>query len=130
MDEGAIVLGAITVPGELRSMTYLRRFLRETAPSGHYDPDDVVLVGSELGGNAVAHTRTGKGGKLTVTLSRTNELLLLEVTDDGAGGARPYLKPESGGESGRGMRVVDALALRWGYRPDGDRTTVWAEFPA
>jgi hypothetical protein len=55
-------------------------------------------------------------------------VLLLEVTDDGADGARPVLKDEDGGESGRGIRVVDALASRWAFRQDPDHTTVWAEF--
>jgi signal transduction histidine kinase len=65
---------------------------------------------------------------VTVALRAAGERLVLEVTDDGAGGDRPRLRPEDGGESGRGMRIVDALARCWGYREDGARTVVWAEF--
>ncbi|WP_165970742.1 ATP-binding protein, partial [Actinomadura sp. 6K520] len=54
----------------------------------------------------------------------------LEVADDGAAGVRPHVKAEVGAESGRGMRIVAALASRWGFRADGHRTVVWAEFPA
>ncbi|MEV3923622.1 hypothetical protein [Actinomadura coerulea] len=32
--------------------------------------------------------------------------------------------------SGRGMRIVEALASRWGFHTDGARTVVWADFPA
>jgi hypothetical protein len=35
-----------------------------------------------------------------------------------------------GGESGRGLHIIAALAERWGHRADGARTTVWADFPA
>ncbi len=28
------------------------------------------------------------------------------------------------------MRIVDALAVRWGYRELGEWTVVWAEFAA
>jgi hypothetical protein len=36
---------------------------------------------------------------------------------------------ENGAESGRGLRIVAELSLRWGFHEDGDRTIVWAEFP-
>ncbi|WP_433154152.1 ATP-binding protein [Actinomadura nitritigenes] len=52
------------------------------------------------------------------------------MTDDGAGGARPVVRSEPDGESGRGLHIVAALAKAWGHRPDGPGTTVWAEFPA
>jgi hypothetical protein len=57
-------------------------------------------------------------------------VIVAEVTDDGAGGARPYVHDDDAdGLRGRGMRIIDALALGWGLRPDGDRTTVWMRFP-
>ncbi|TDC87988.1 ATP-binding protein, partial [Actinomadura sp. 7K507] len=46
------------------------------------------------------------------------------------GGERPVLRDAQLAESGRGLQIVDALAVHWGHRPDGPRTTVWAEFPA
>jgi hypothetical protein len=39
-------------------------------------------------------------------------------------------RPLSPSASYRGLRIVDALALRWGFCADGGRTTVWAEFVA
>ncbi|WP_165965256.1 ATP-binding protein [Actinomadura bangladeshensis] len=32
-------------------------------------------------------------------------------------------------EDGRGLRIIDALSLDWGVRPDGERTAVWLRFP-
>jgi hypothetical protein len=52
----------------------------------------------------------------------------LEVADDGAAGKRPQVKGEDGTETGRGMRIVEALSKRRGFRADGDRAVVWAEF--
>jgi two-component sensor histidine kinase len=92
--------------------------------------DDLVMVGSETVCNAIAHTASGRvGGKVTVTLAAGCGVYRLEVADEGAGGARPCPRSESGDESGRGLRIVSELSLRWGFREDGDRTIVWAEFP-
>jgi anti-sigma regulatory factor (Ser/Thr protein kinase) len=129
--EDPAVLGAITLPGLRRSVAYARAFLRDLLPPGHPLLDDLVTVGSETVCNAVTHTASGDpGGRVTVVLLADRDAYRLEVTDDGAGGARPCLRAEDGGEGGRGMRIVDALARRWGHRADGDRTVVWVEFSA
>ncbi|MCO6003975.1 ATP-binding protein [Actinoallomurus purpureus] len=129
--EEPVVLGEITLPGGRRSVAHARTFLRDLLPCGHPILADLVTVGSETVCNAVTHTASGRaGGQVRVVLLAERGAYRLEVTDDGAGGARPRLKPEDGGESGRGMRIVDALARRWGYRQDGARTVVWAEFPS
>ncbi|WP_433190621.1 ATP-binding protein [Actinoallomurus sp. CA-150999] len=131
MTEEAVVLGEITLPGVRGSVAHARAFLRELLPYDDPVLDDLVTVGSETVCNAVTHTASGQaGGRVTVVLLARGGAYRLEVTDDGAVGARPRLKAENGGESGRGMRIVDALADCWGYREDGARTVVWAEFPA
>lgn len=122
-----VVLGTVTLPGLERSVADARGFLRGLLAPGEV-LDDLTLVVSELVCNAITHTRSRDDGKVTVTLVQGPGVLLLEVTDDGADGARPVLKDEDGGESGRGIRVVDALASRWAFRQDPDHTTVWAEF--
>lgn len=122
------MLGQITLPGLRRSVAHVRTFLRDLLP-GHPLLEDLVTVGSETVCNAVTHTASGRtGGQVTVVLLVDGGAYRLEVTDDGADGARPSLQAENRGESGRGMRIVDALARRWGHREDGDRTVVWAEF--
>lgn len=125
---GLVVLGAITLPGVRRSVGYARRFLWDMLPSDHPVLDDLVTVGSETVCNAVTHTASGDGGRVTVSLLAGGDVYRLEVADDGADGGRPYVKAENGAESGRGMRVVEALSESWGFRADGDRTVVWAEF--
>ncbi|WP_433462963.1 ATP-binding protein [Spirillospora sp. CA-128828] len=127
MSGGLVVVGTITLPGVRRSVGYARRFLRDLLPPGHPVLDDLVTVGSETVCNAITHTASGDGGRVTVSLLAGGDVYRLEVADDGAGGGRPRLKAETGAESGRGLRVVEALSESWGFRADGDRTVVWSE---
>jgi anti-sigma regulatory factor (Ser/Thr protein kinase) len=92
--------------------------------------DDMALVVDEFAGNGIRHTASGRGGKIDVALWAGDGVLRAEVTDEGAGGARPVMRDAADGESGRGLHIVAALAERWGHRADGARTTVWADFPA
>ncbi|GAA3977483.1 hypothetical protein GCM10023085_69880 [Actinomadura viridis] len=130
---GLTLLASLTLPGVPGSAPCARRFLRDTLVPGHLAPgeevlDDMALVVDEFTGNAVRHTDSGQGGKILLRVLAGRGVLRAEVTDDGAGGARPLLRAAPEGESGRGLHIVDALASRWGHRPDGVRTTVWAEF--
>ncbi|WP_165975463.1 ATP-binding protein [Actinomadura rubrisoli] len=125
-----VVIGEVTLPGVRRSVGYARGFVRELLPD-HPGLDDLVTVTSEAVANAVRHTASGlEGGRVSVVLAVGPGVYRLEVRDDGAAVGRPHVKAEVGAETGRGMRIVDGLASRWGYRVDGSRTVVWAEFPA
>lgn len=143
------VLGEITLPGTRRAVGYARSFVRDLVLAAHADAqaaggrsadgrgagdtvvDDLVTVVSETVANAITHTASGlEGGRVTVVLTAGEGGYRLEVGDDGAAGRRPHVKDEVGAETGRGMRIVEALASRWGFRADGPRTVVWAEFPA
>ncbi|MFG2086944.1 ATP-binding protein [Spirillospora sp. NPDC048824] len=147
MDEAGAraVVGEVTLPGVRRSVGCARSFVREVA-GGRRGPDgvmvddtvlddtvldDMVTVASETVANAITHTASGlEGGEVTLVLWAGDGVFRLEVADDGATGQRPHVKEEVGAESGRGMRIVEALASRWGFRIEGARTVVWAEFPA
>jgi anti-sigma regulatory factor (Ser/Thr protein kinase) len=125
-----VVIGEITLPGVRRSVGSARNFVRCVA-AGHPALEDLVLVVSETVANAITHTASGlEGGLVTVAVLAGDGWHRVEVADEGAAGGRPHLKDETGAETGRGMRIVDALAPRWGFRADGARTVVWAEFPA
>jgi anti-sigma regulatory factor (Ser/Thr protein kinase) len=127
---GRVVLGEITLPGVRRSVGVARGFVRELA-AGAPAVDDLVVVVSETVANAVTHTASGlAGGRVTVVLTAGDGVYRLEVSDDGAAGGRPHVKAEAEAETGRGMRIVEALSARWGFRAEGARTVVWAEFPA
>ncbi|MEO7428335.1 MAG: ATP-binding protein [Acidimicrobiales bacterium] len=84
---------------------------------------DLVLCISEVVTNAVRHA--GTVGRMTV--SRDRHILTVEVAD----GSRdlPVRRPPSSiAASGRGLRILDQLALQWGTRRTSDGKIVWFEF--
>src|SRR5690349_5443872 len=91
----------------------------------------VALVVGELAANAVQHGRVpGHDFGLRIALDAVTGLVRVEVADAAAAKRPPASAPSScpEGESGRGLLLVEALALRWGTeprRPVGK--TVWAE---
>lgn len=91
----------------------------------------VALVVAELAANAVRHGRLpGRDFTLRLTLDPATHLVRIEIAD-AATTKRPPAGPPSSfpdGESGRGLLLVDALAVRWGTLPRVPLgKTVWAE---
>jgi len=83
--------------------------------------DTSELIVSELVTNAVNHAR----GPIEVRLLRGRSLVC-EVGDSSF--AMPTLRdPDTGADTGRGLRLVDRLAYRWGSRPTPCGKVVWAE---
>ncbi|MEV4276429.1 ATP-binding protein [Actinoplanes xinjiangensis] len=86
--------------------------------------DDVLIAVSELVQNVVQHT----GGDGRLTLSATADGLLIEVADTAV--TPPRLRhPDPRHAGGRGLLLIDAMALRWGTRHHDDGKTVWAVMP-
>jgi len=102
----------------------VRRGLRPlfSSPS---DPiaDSVELVASELVSNVVQHT--DGGGTAQAWDPDPDVPFLLEVTDSGSGEPAAATPNDDGG---RGLRIVDDIADRWGVNPRTHGKTVWAEF--
>ena len=85
------------------------------------------LVTSELITNSVK----ARCSQLVLQLSVHRGWLQLGVEDDGDG--TPALShSDAHDDHGRGLRIVDAVADRWGITPVGDGKQVWAhlEVPA
>ncbi len=82
--------------------------------------DDAEIIVSELATNAVLHARCG----FTVKLRRDRNCLHISVSD---GSDRlPTLKAASAQRnSGRGLRVVEALAEAWGTKRTTKGKSVW-----
>lgn len=70
--------------------------------------DDVALVVTELGANAVIHSGSGRdGGTFTVRLALTTTAVELTVADQGPLSVPAQREPD---ESGRGLSIVHQLA--------------------
>ncbi|QIY94506.1 ATP-binding protein [Streptomyces sp. S1D4-11] len=83
------------------------------------------LLVAELAANSALHGRVrGREARLVVTLDATE--VRVEVSD-ARGDRLPVKRPGEGGESGRGLLLVEALADDWGVRPHAPGgKTVWA----
>jgi len=99
-----------------------------TSSLGHVERGDVMLVISELVTNAVRHVVYGPGEatvSLAVGVARLR--LRIEVCDPGAGFSIEGVHPSApDAPDGRGLLIVDAIALRWGASRGG-RHCVWTE---
>ncbi|MEU9350062.1 ATP-binding protein [Streptomyces griseoloalbus] len=121
-----------------RGARLARRFaVRCVEAWGHPPASDVscaiALVVGELAANAVRHGRVpGRDFVLRLLLDEVAGLVRVEVADAAATKRLPTstspAAPE--GESGRGLLLVEALAVRWGSAPRHPLgKTVWAEVP-
>lgn len=111
-------------PGLCRQVRDWIRHAVADSPSAA-DPDDAALAVSEFFSNAVTH---GPSGSVLVGYCLWRQGARIVVCD--AGGRRvPCLREEarSWQESGRGLRVVNAIAARWGTFICGQSRVVWCD---
>ncbi len=103
-----------------------RRFVREVLELWECgDPDAVLICTDELVSNAIVHVSSD----IDVVVRRTDDAIRVEVHDDSP---RPPLRKVHAmdADSGRGLRVVEALSWRWGVDSKGAGKAVWFEVPA
>ncbi|CNF82570.1 Histidine kinase-%2C DNA gyrase B-%2C and HSP90-like ATPase [Mycobacterium tuberculosis] len=118
-----VVLGALTVDRDASSVALLRRYVDGALELEGIDAEDLQLITSELGTNAVAH---GAGERIRLLLTGNDEHVRVEVSD--GGGGEPVVREAGlGAECGRGLMIVEAVAERWGVRRGEAETCVWAE---
>jgi anti-sigma regulatory factor (Ser/Thr protein kinase) len=84
---------------------------------------ELLLCVSEVVTNAVLHARS----PATMTVRRSDDLLTVEVRDNDP--SPPVRQPHSTtATTGRGLRILDDLTVRWGTRPTADGKVVWFDF--
>ncbi|WP_424211368.1 ATP-binding protein [Streptomyces sp. BI20] len=103
-------------------------------PRGSAAFDSFTLVVAELTSNSALHGRVpGRDFELRLLLTPDGSAVRVQVSDTHP--RRPVAPPAEcppvpGEEGGRGLVIVDALALRWGVRERvGPGKTVWADCP-
>ncbi|MHB9859487.1 ATP-binding protein [Streptomyces sp. YIM S03343] len=91
----------------------------------HYDYE-VRLCATELVTNVIDHI--GEGTPVTVRVASADDgRTRIEVTDNDPRALPVRLSADATDESGRGLALLDALALRWGVDQEPDHKTVWCE---
>jgi anti-sigma regulatory factor (Ser/Thr protein kinase) len=122
----AVRSGRIELPGTLEAAAYARRAVEDHL--GRLVDDlplrDVCLMVSELATNAVLHGPRTSGA--VMYLAASPRCLRVEVCDGGSGFDFPRGERPEGVLGGFGLRIVDAMASRWGVAGD-DGTCVWFE---
>ncbi|MDF5759208.1 ATP-binding protein [Spongiactinospora sp. TRM90649] len=134
---GMCVIGDMRFPGRTDIMSdvriYVAQWLVIANPESAENGDllyDVRLLVTELAGNAVKHTVSGRWryGSFRVRMWLGTRRVRVEVTDQGAL-TRPRLRAAPTGSGGRGLRIVDATAVQWGVARRGVGRGVWFELP-
>ncbi|TFV67188.1 UNVERIFIED_ORG: ATP-binding protein [Bacillus sp. AZ43] len=89
-----------------------------------HDREDAALLVTELVANVVDHV--GGEANLTLEIETSEDWLRIAVVD---GSSVPPIVRQLAADSprGRGMRMVQAIADRWGADDHGDGKRVWFE---
>ncbi|WP_214411782.1 ATP-binding protein [Sphaerisporangium fuscum] len=118
------LLGVTQLKGDPASAKSARAFVGEKLGEDHPALDDVTLLVSEVVTNAVVHSDSRNGGRITLALADCHDFIHVEVLDAG-GDDVPRIRDDESGEGGRGLRIVRMLAHRWDVRQDATGRTVW-----
>jgi hypothetical protein len=90
--------------------------------------NDVEEIVSELITNAVKASERD-ATPVALRLLLTSASVVVEVFDSAPGVPVVY-EPGPGAESGRGLQIVAALSIGWGWSPTANGKVTWAEIPA
>ncbi|MCF2539032.1 ATP-binding protein [Streptomyces nigra] len=114
-------------PGVAEEVAQARHFVAALL-DGHGPLDDAVLVVSELATNAVRHSRSGApGGWFLVVVCFGDDLVRIEVVDEGGERVPHLCDVTSQEESGRGLLLIASCAKDWGVKNWPQGRAVWAE---
>jgi anti-sigma regulatory factor (Ser/Thr protein kinase) len=114
----------IVLDADARAARVARRwFVGEITGTDAVDVNDAALAVSELVTNAAVHG----GGPITLAMHVGRGVVRVAVSDAGRGSVE--VRRDHGAiVGGHGLRIVEALASRWGFDERDDARTVWAEF--
>lgn len=103
------------IPADTRYIAVVRRGIRSLAESAGFSKDavaDVEVAVSEAVANSVAHgSPNPRAAVVSVKCKASNDLLVVEIEDQGAVDSLPSMPPECDPrqETGRGMLMMRAL---------------------
>lgn len=124
------LLEASNYAATIEQVSRAKSWVRETV-AGCVDGEilyDLSLCATELVDNARKHGPND--GVISVAIYLTAETVLLEVTDDTTGATVPHVTDNFLAEEGHGLKIVSALARRWGrYISRAQNQVVWCDFP-
>ncbi|MEB3962568.1 ATP-binding protein [Streptomyces kunmingensis] len=90
--------------------------------------DHAQLCVTEMVSNVITHVGTGTPTELSMLMN--GAFLRIEVQDPDLRALPTLLHAADDDESGRGMRLLDAVSVRWGVLIKADRKVTWCELAA
>ena len=123
-------MGSLLVTHEPASAAIVRQAMTRDLTRWLPEPavDEVVLVASELVGNAIRHATPRDDHRLQVEWDVDDANATVRVSDSGSG--IPQVRSAALDESsGRGLAIVDAVSSDWGFFSSGHGKSVWARIP-
>jgi anti-sigma regulatory factor (Ser/Thr protein kinase) len=126
---GAAVRESMTFAGRADQVREVRAFVGRLLGPSHPSRDVAVLLVSEMVTNSLLHGGSGSGPEeaVTVTVVAWAAGVRVEVTGRKADGVPVLRRPDDEAEGSRGLRMVEELAVRWGYERGGGQATTWFE---
>jgi anti-sigma regulatory factor (Ser/Thr protein kinase) len=118
------LLGVTDLIGRPESVSLAREFVRRKLGDNHPALDDVTLLVSEVVTNAVVHSESRNGGRVTLALADCHDLVHVDVVDAG-GDTDPHVRDPLLAEGGRGLLLVETLSYRWNVHEHATGRTVW-----
>lgn len=119
----------VRLPFTASSASVARKQLRcwmSDQGNSHANIEDARVIVSELLANSVRHARPLSDGTVLITWSVEPLGLRVSVTDGGSP-TRPHkLNASSSALAGRGLAIVDSLAISWWAEQTRSRSTVHA----
>ena len=116
----------IDLPPSVRSIPLARHLVVGLlrAWGAPHDRDDAALLVTELVANVVDHV--GGEASLTLQVELSEDWLRIAVADGSS--VRPVARElDTGSPRGRGLRLVQAIADRWGCEDHDGGKRVWLE---
>jgi anti-sigma regulatory factor (Ser/Thr protein kinase) len=121
-------VGTLAVRHDPTSAALVRHSIADDLAGNGIDADcidDVVLVASELVGNAVTHAAASFDSSLDVSWDLEPDAVVVRVLDGSADLPRQRSTNDTD-TGGRGLAIVAALAADWGVRRNERGKQVWA----
>lgn len=120
---------AIRVPATPIAVAEARKIVTDDLVDKGVDANTVEeaeIVVSEFLANAMRHAKPLSDGALRLRWKVRFEVVEIEVTDGGSESVPRPAPRAVWASSGRGLRIVRALAHEWGFTDDKNGRTVWA----
>lgn len=128
-DEAEIRRHAVRLSAGLEQVARARRIVAQCLGPVHPRLDEARLLTSEAVTNSLLHSASGAPGcHVTLTIDWTDAWVQVSVGDAGSATVPHRVRASADDIAGRGIELIDQLAMRWGFtRRRAVETRVWFE---